>query len=181
MRIATVEDLEFVVRVDLSTYESPPSLTEAERRAHREKIRPYVTDPDKGAYLEEVDGVPVGAILARFRDLSAEDDGPANRLLLERVFAEIDPSWMPADRRFTEVFNLWVAPEHRRRGIATRLKRRLEEESRRRGIGLVYTHTDDDHAHVVALNEKLGYVVVRRGTIWDDVVRVSLVKRVAMT
>ena len=45
-----------------------------------------------------------------------------------------------------------------------------------RGAGLVYTHTEMRNAHVLALNAKLGYREVRRGPIWDAVIRVSLVK-----
>jgi hypothetical protein len=41
---------------------------------------------------------------------------------------------------------------------------------------MIYTHTEAHHLHVLALNHKLGYREVRRGPIWDDVVRVSLVK-----
>jgi hypothetical protein len=41
---------------------------------------------------------------------------------------------------------------------------------------MIYTHTEERHAHVLALNQKLGYREVRRGPIWDDVIRVSLVK-----
>ncbi|MEZ4448760.1 MAG: GNAT family N-acetyltransferase [Nannocystaceae bacterium] len=177
LRTATEDDLDFVALADRSADDPASPLDAAELRAHRPKIRPYVVDADKITLVEEVDGALVGAILARFRDLDAEDESPANRLLVDRVLPELDPRWMPADRRFTEIFNLWVAPEHRRRGVATRLKRALEAESLRRGVTLLYTHTDQDHADVLALNQRLGYVVVRRGPIWDDVVRVSLVKR----
>jgi hypothetical protein len=43
-------------------------------------------------------------------------------------------------------------------------------------VKLVYTHTEETNPHVLELNKKLGYVEVRRGPIWDEVVRVSLVK-----
>jgi hypothetical protein len=41
---------------------------------------------------------------------------------------------------------------------------------------MVYTHTEARHAHVLALNHKLGYREVRRAPIWDQVNRVGLVK-----
>jgi hypothetical protein len=41
---------------------------------------------------------------------------------------------------------------------------------------MIYTDTEAANGHVLALNEKLGYGEVRRGPIWDKVVRVSLVK-----
>ena len=67
---------------------------------------------------------------------------------------------------------------YRRRGLATKLKEQLEVESRARGVRLVYTHTEETNPHVLALNEKMGYREIRRGPIWDEVVRVSLVKEI---
>jgi hypothetical protein len=43
---------------------------------------------------------------------------------------------------------------------------------------MIYTHTEERHAHVLALNQKLRYREVRRGPIWDDVIRVSRVSLV---
>lgn len=43
-------------------------------------------------------------------------------------------------------------------------------------MNLIYTHTEERNQHVVDLNVKLGYKEVRRGPIWDDIVRISLVK-----
>ena len=34
----------------------------------------------------------------------------------------------------------------------------------------------DRRTHVIELNHKLGYREIRRGPIWDEIVRVSLVK-----
>ena len=60
--------------------------------------------------------------------------------------------------------------------MGTRLKGELERESRSRGIRLIYTHTETTNGHVIDLNLKMGYREVRRGPIWDEVERVSLVK-----
>lgn len=175
IRHATETDLSFLVRADVAADgDEPPDAA-----AHRTMIRGFVDDPAHAAYVHDHDGRPVGALLARFRDLGREAPTPANRLLPERVLSELDPSWLPRDGRFTEVHNLWVEPPHRRRGIATSLKRHLEHTSRERGITLIYTHTEEARPHVVALNEGLGYEVVRRGPIWDATVRISLLKRLA--
>jgi ribosomal protein S18 acetylase RimI-like enzyme len=69
-----------------------------------------------------------------------------------------------------------VAPAYRRQGIATRLKQRIEEETRQRGMQMIYTHTDAKNEHVIELNRKLGYQFVRCGPLWDEVPRTSLVK-----
>ena len=41
---------------------------------------------------------------------------------------------------------------------------------------MIYTHTETANAHVIELNRKLGYEIVRRGPIWDEIERTSLVK-----
>lgn len=176
IRPATDTDLTFLVRADVAADGDAP----ADADEHQTKIHGFLTDPARAAYVHDHDGRPVGALLARFRDLTREAPTPANRLLPDRVLAELDPSWLPQDGRFTEVHNLWVEPDHRRRGIATSLKRHLESTSQDRGISLIYTHTEEARPHVVALNEGLGYQVVRRGPIWDATVRVSLLKRLPL-
>lgn len=74
------------------------------------------------------------------------------------------------------MFQLWVNPNYRREGLGTKLKEKIEEEAHIRKVNLIYTHTEERNQHVVDLNVKLGYKEVRRGPIWDDIVRISLVK-----
>ena len=45
------------------------------------------------------------------------------------------------------------------------------------GVHALYTHTEERNTHVIEMNLKLGYREVRRGPIWDEIVRVSLIKR----
>jgi len=56
------------------------------------------------------------------------------------------------------------------------MKQQAEAESLRSGVRLLYTHTEERNAHVVEMNLKLGYREVRRGPIWDEIVRISLIK-----
>lgn len=93
------------------------------------------------------------------------------------IFHELDRSLFQEDGRFVEIFQLWVAPEYRRSGIATKLKLKLEELAKKNDVNLIYTHTEERNKHVLELNEKLGYRIVRRGPIWDEIVRVSLIKQ----
>ena len=149
-------------------------MTEQERAAHREKIRAFVTDSDKQAWvLEDHEaGCLAGMILFRFRHRVEPSERPDSWL-----FRELPMDIFPSDGRFCEVFNLRVEPPDRRRGHATRLKNQMERVARQRGVCLLYTHTEQTNAHVLELNRKMGYVEVRRGPIWDEVSRVSLVKR----
>jgi ribosomal protein S18 acetylase RimI-like enzyme len=178
IRRAGITDLDFLVRVDRDdegyTIPSPKEWTEAEIAQHRDKFAGFVTDPNEGAWVYEdtTTGRLVGAILCRFRDRRHEADTGANAFL----FRYIPDDWVPADGRFCEVFNLWIDPAYRRQGLATNLKRCIEIETLRRGISLIYTHTEERNEHVLALNQKLGYREIRRGPIWDEVVRVSLIK-----
>ena len=133
----------------------------------------FVQDTDKAAWVaEDTDTqAQAGAILCLFRDLDSKSSPTMNRDFFARI-----REYLPADARVTEVFNLWIHPDYRRQGLATRLKRHLEKESRSRAMRMVYTHTEASNHHAIELNRKLGYREIRRGPIWDEVVRVSLVK-----
>jgi GNAT superfamily N-acetyltransferase len=170
VRGATTDDLEFLVRVDLHDEGVTPGYRdgwgEAEREAHRRLIVSFITDG--GACIAEAESLPVGAILWRIRRLELVEPGS--------VFRQIDPSVFPPSGVFAEVYQLWVAREQRRAGIGTALKRAMETAVRSQKIRMIYTHTEAANSHVLTFNGKLGYRQVRRGPIWDEVVRVSLVK-----
>lgn len=117
-------------------------------------------------------GDSVGMTMARYRDLFHEAGNEANRFLLRFL----DKTIFPEDGRFCEVFNLWVHSDYRRKGLASSLKRSIEDEARRRGMSMVYTHTESANRHMIDLNLKLGYEIVRIGPIWDEIERTSLVK-----
>lgn len=176
LREAIPADLDFLVEVDLkdegcsSTYmESWGPEDFAEQRA---KIAAFVADSDKAAWVYEdaETGRLIGVILWRYRNRRRETFEGWN------IFPELDESLFPLDGAFCEIFQLWIAPEFRRRGLASHLKRLAEAESLRRGVGLIYTHTEEQNAHVIEMNLRLGYREVRRGPIWDEIVRVSLIK-----
>ena len=92
------------------------------------------------------------------------------------IYKEIDREQFQEDGRFLEIFQLWIHPNYRRLGLGTELKLKVEEEAKSHGVNLIYTHTEESNLHVIDLNLKLGYIQVRRGTIWDSIVRVSLIK-----
>jgi len=170
IRPAIASDLELLVAIDErdeGITSSKPARSASEVVEHRQRIRSMI-DAD-GARIADADGTPIGVILWLVRLLAETDP--------TYVFRQLDASLFPADGRFIEIFQLWVDPAYRRRGIATALKREVEVAARARNIGLIYTHTEEINTHVLALNAKLGYREVRRGPIWDDVVRVSLVKQ----
>ena len=173
---AAAMNLNFIVEVDLkdegcsSTYMEDWGPDQfAERRG---KIAAFLSDEDKAAWVYEETGTgrPVGIILWRYRNRLQETfEGWS-------VFPQLDAGLFPPDGAFCEIFQLWVAPEHRRRGLASGLKRQAEAESLRRGVRLLYTHTEERNVHVIEMNRKLGYREVRHGPIWDEIVRVSLIK-----
>jgi ribosomal protein S18 acetylase RimI-like enzyme len=93
------------------------------------------------------------------------------------IYYELDRKLFQSDGRFIEIFQLWVHPNYRRLGLATRLKLKLEEVAKHHKVNLIYTHTEETNNHVIELNEKIGYQEIRRGPIWDDIIRVSLIKK----
>ncbi len=59
-------------------------------------------------------------------------------------------------RREMYIYDLAVAAEHRRRGLATALIGRLREIAARRGVWVIYVQADYGDDPAVALYEKLG-------------------------
>lgn len=177
LRKAAIADLDFLVAVDRKdegvSANDAESWEPEEIAEHRHKIAAFLSDGDKAAwvYEEAYAGRLIGMILWCYRNRRHE--------VFEgwSIFPELDERLFPADGAFCEIFQLWVAPEFRRRGLASGLKRQAEAESLQRGVQLLYTHTEERNHHVIAMNVKLGYREVRRGPIWDDVVRVSLIKQ----
>jgi ribosomal protein S18 acetylase RimI-like enzyme len=185
LRNATLDDLDFLVATDfLVDREDAPgepayfdNWGDAEHTEHRAYIATFITDPNKSAWVYEDTTAccNIGMFLVLFRSRHTEPHTEANDLL----FRFIDESILPPDGRFCEVFQLWVHPDYRRRGLASEMKRVCEAETRQRGIQLIYTHTRERNANVVMLNRKLGYEEIRRGPMWDAASRVSLIRRLA--
>ena len=176
LRRAQLSDLHFLARIDREDegVSSTPVIgsSDDDLERHRRRIGKFIEDDDKLAFVlvDESSQESVGAVLGRFRDRLKESFESWS------VFPEIDEKHFAGDGRFCEVFQLWVHRDYRRMGLATKLKKRLEEESSARRIGTMYTHTEEENAHVIALNLKLGYFEVRRGPIWDEIPRVSMIK-----
>ena len=178
LRKATWGDLDFLIKVDLAdegiTSTSPKNISAQELSSHRDKITGFITNADDEAWVYEnkVTGKLVGTIMYRFRDRQHEQRTEANEFL----FSFIGDDWLPSDGRFCEVYNLWINPIYRRQGLAKRLKQHMELEVRNRNIKMIYTHTEEQNKHVIEMNMKLGYYEIRRGPLWDSIIRVSLVK-----
>ena len=172
--MANLLDLDLLVRVDLEdegvTQGYRSDWTVADFENHRSKIRSFVVDDDKGALIAVKSGASIGVILWRSRNLLTE------RLSPDDVFRLIGAEAFPQDGSFVEIFQLWVDPMFRRRGVGSALKLAVESTAREKGIGALYTHTEEVNVHVLELNRKLGYREVRRGPIWDEIIRVSLIK-----
>lgn len=178
LRAATEADLDFMVRIDLAddgiTHECPQHHSKADFARCRQKLISYVNGSMGGSwvYEDQASSCLVGLIICRFRDLLSEPSTDANLFLLKYL----ERGFFPENGRFTEVYQLWVDPGFRRQGLATNLKRHIEIESLRRSANMIYTHTEEVNSHVIDLNLKLGYREVRRGPIWDEVIRVILIK-----
>lgn len=177
LRKAELRDHEFLVRIDLkndgyTTTDSVGEMGALERKEHSDKIMRFLTTPGWGAYICEdtVTKRNVGMIMYSEENCNREYPW-------KTVYRELDRGLFPEDGRLLAVFQLWVHPDYRRRGLATQLKQAMEEAAKECGVRALYTHTEETNAHVVELNRKLGYVEARRGPIWDDIVRVSLVKQ----
>jgi len=171
LRGAGAGDLDFFVRIDVedpgSTYMA--GWGDADRAAHRREIAAYLAGGERFAFVVEAGGRPVAGICGQVERLG----DPSCWLIRCGVPADV----FPDDGRYAAIFQLQVDPLWRRRGLATRLKRRAEAWARALGAGALYTHTAAANAHVIELNQKLGYREIWRGPMWDATERVSLIKR----
>ncbi|KOR90274.1 GNAT family N-acetyltransferase [Paenibacillus solani] len=176
IRRANVNDLEFIVETDLLnegyTFKDN-KVSQEELIEHRKKLNQFIVDKDKGVLMLEdsEQSVRIGYIMYRI----SNRDKPYP---WKTAFSEMDRSLFQEDGRFLEVFNLWIDSGYRRQGFATLLKKAIELEAKNHGLNLIYTHTEEENEHVIELNRKLGYQEVCRGTIWDQVIRVSLIKHI---
>ncbi len=188
IRKATINDLDFIVGIDLesegiSTGNQWANQSADTLREHHEKMMKFVrrsfnignsefeTCP-KYAYIciEKKTEKRIGLIMFLFRDMNS----PAFQHF--GVYDKFDRNLFPPDGKFCEIFQLWVAPEYRRQGLATKLKVKAEKISLKNNISMIYTHTEVINEHVIEMNKKLGYSVLRTGKLNDDIIRVSLVK-----
>lgn len=174
MRQATLQDVHFLTEGDLAADREDArgehtyfdEWDEHAYTAHRVRIARFVTEPGHWALVSEQQGKPAGLFLGRLRQMnSSETDGIS-------ALASV----LPEGTLFGEVFQLFVRPESRRLGMATALKREFESLARGEGAVLLYAHTRARNEHVLALNHALGYTEIYRGPLWDEVMRVSLVK-----
>ena len=177
IRSAHPDDLDFMLWVDQQNEGQPSEYDEPMREmtdGQRAKTTEFLTREDGGAWVADdlVAKKRVGLVLCRFRVLGQGNETPTDDFL-----CGLNEPLLSDGARFCEVFNLWVHPDYRRQRLATSLKLQLETESRRRGVTLIYTNTELANTHVIALNEKMGYRKIRQGPIWNDVIRVSLVKQ----
>jgi ribosomal protein S18 acetylase RimI-like enzyme len=177
LRNVEISDLDFLVQVDLVDEGITPTIemqnSKKDKEQHRKKILKFLTDQDKGAFIYEdlKNNKQIGTIMYTISNRDKEYPW-------KTVFHEIDRRMFQEDGRFMEVFQLWVDPNYRRKGLATKLKQRIEKEAQKLKVNLIYTHTEESNKHVIELNKKLGYQEVRRGPIWDSVVRISLIKHI---
>jgi GNAT superfamily N-acetyltransferase len=128
---------------------------------------------NEGLVVEDAAGAIAAFLLYRFRNRLTET------FAADDTLGALSPDLFPADGAFLQIHDLWVRPDHRRRGVATALKLALEPVAAARRVQMIYTVTEADHTAVLGLNAALGYGAIYAGPMWDEVPRVALVKRLS--
>jgi ribosomal protein S18 acetylase RimI-like enzyme len=176
LRQANINEHKFLVRIDLKndgyTVSNEVEMTEQEKDEHSHKIKRFLTDKDKGAFIFEDTDVNKQIGMIMYSIVNRDSVIPYT------IYNELERGLFQKDGRFMEIFQLWVDEKYRRLGLATKLKLKLEEEAISHKVNLIYTHTEEENHHVLELNHKLGYQTVRSGPIWDDAIRISLIKKI---
>ncbi len=149
---------------------SVPHLLEPRRL--RSRLLPFIESEAHGAWKATIAGRSDAAGLLfflhsnRLRDVLEPTD----------VLGKLKPSLFPPSGDFVQIFDLWIASEFRRLGMASALKDRLERYAESRNIAMLYTVTESDNEPARSLNKKLGYVELYTGPMWDEVPRTALAK-----
>ncbi|MBI9012476.1 MAG: GNAT family N-acetyltransferase [Clostridiales bacterium] len=168
IRPIEIKDLEFLVTVDIKD-EGIKNDEIKDYDEHVKKMTHFIEHPDFGGFIYELNRQQIGCILFNIENKFKTYDWPT-------IYNDINDSYFDDSGQMLVVYQLWISKEHRRHGIATLLKEAIETEALNRHIYTLYTHTEIQNQHVIELNQKLSYDVVRIGPIWDDILRVSLVK-----
>jgi ribosomal protein S18 acetylase RimI-like enzyme len=137
--------------------------------ALRQEIAPFADGAPRGGLVAERAGAMAGFLLYLHR--SRAEPYPAGHFI-----PQLPASHFPTDGRFLQIHELWVAPAHRRRGLATALKRAAERVAIDAGAGAILTVTEATHAAALRLNAALGYRAIYQGPMWDEAPRVALIK-----
>jgi GNAT superfamily N-acetyltransferase len=142
--------------------------------AMRRSLSGFAGDADKdGLVVEDATGAIAAFLLFRWRNRLTESFADGD------IIGDLSADLFPADGAFLQIHDLWVRPDHRRRGVARILKLAVEPIAAARRVQMIYTVTEADHAAVLNLNAALGYEAIYTGPMWDEVPRVALVKRLA--
>ncbi len=64
------------------------------------------------------------------------------------------------DRFAGRIDTLWIAPDHRKKGLAAALKLRAEKWAQEQGLDHLHTWVHADNRKMISLNEKMGYRTV---------------------
>jgi ribosomal protein S18 acetylase RimI-like enzyme len=179
IRPAFASDLEFMIRIDLKsegTTTTNANKTPEELEEHRNTISSFIENNEKGkgAFIceDHSSKKQIGLLMYRIRNRDSVPD--------YSILHRIDRYVFPNDGQIMEVYQLWVDKNYRKRGIASELKLRLEDEAKTRGIQLVYSYTEESNILVIKMNNKLDYKEVWRGPIWDGIVRIAFIKHIVL-
>ncbi len=115
---------------------------------------------------DERDGLDRARFEARFREYAADfvegrrgerfvAEDAEGRFLGYMILGEITPFTSPRPVGF--VYDIWVAPEHRRRGVGRSLLREAERWARAKGYAAIKLEVADANAPAAALYRSAGY------------------------
>ncbi|MBN1970003.1 MAG: GNAT family N-acetyltransferase [Candidatus Delongbacteria bacterium] len=86
-----------------------------------------------------------------------------NNKIIGFVWAE----FVDNDPEDSKIISLWVDPDYRNQGIATKLKKKLEENLKISGVKKLRTNVYAPNKQMLDLNLKLGYRIIRYDMLKD--------------
>ncbi len=150
LRWATLRDLDLLVAHRLAMFRDLHDVPEAALRDHGAQYRAWVRPRLKGG---------------RFIGVIAEDSPQSPAASGCLWFQPSQPRVLIPGTATPYILSMYTAPEHRRRGLAARIVRRLIEEARRRRYPRVTLHASPMGRPVY---EKLGFEATSEMRLWLD-------------
>jgi ribosomal protein S18 acetylase RimI-like enzyme len=147
-----------ILQLDVASFRA--AITRTQRQLRRELICQEIPSPPARSWW---DACTVGAF-ERVRFLAARPSG--SEPLADVWFWDIEPLSTSWGRPTVGLFDLNVAPDQRRKGLATFLLGETFERLRNRGILLVEAQTMQQNAPAIALYTKLGFQQIDEGVVY---------------
>ena len=113
---------------------------------------------------KQISGFIIGRVLIKNLPSS-----PDNSIWMQATYNELLESIVPYNHTFCEIYNLWVAPDYRQKGISVILKQAIETYLTNEQVYYITSRTEKKNSPVVQINKRLKYSVLKQNLMPEHV------------